>query len=84
MDTDGDYADETMLITTTAVDDVWSAGYVGLYRAAGGSSLQQYDDVKIGYDSNADGDILDAGDVLQVVDDFGSSRDRQNGQEDQA
>lgn len=44
------------------MDDVWSAGYVGLYRAAGGSAIQQYDDVKIGYDNNGDGDILDAGD----------------------
>lgn len=26
----------------------WSAGYVGLYRGSGGSSVQQYDDVKIG------------------------------------
>ena len=46
-DGDGDYSDETTLLTSTAVDDVWSAGYVGLYRAGGGSAIQQYDDVKI-------------------------------------
>ena len=72
-DGDGDYSDETTLLTSTAVDDVWSAGYVGLYRAAGGPALQQYDDVKIGYDNNGDGDILDAGDDLQVSDNFSSN-----------
>ena len=34
---------------------------MGLYRAAGGSSIQQYDDVKIGYDNNSDDDLADAG-----------------------
>ncbi len=73
-DGDGDYGDETTLITTTAVDDVWSAGLVGLYRAASSSgAVQQYDAVKIGYDNNGDGDILDAGDDLQVSDDFASN-----------
>ena len=52
---------------------MWSAGHVGLYRAAGGSAAQQYDDVKTGYDSNADGDILDAGDDLQASDDFATN-----------
>jgi hypothetical protein len=37
------------------VDDVWSASYVGLYRAAGDSALQQYDDVEIRYDTDGDG-----------------------------
>ena len=75
VDTDGDgvYSDETVQITSTAVDDVWSAGYVGLYRAAGGSSAQQYDDVLIGYDNNDDGDIADAGDDVQVADLFSSN-----------
>jgi RHS repeat-associated protein len=73
-DGDGDYSDETTLITTTAVDDVWSAGLVGLYRAASSSgAIQQYDDVKIGYDNNGDGDIADAGDTIEVSDDFTSS-----------
>jgi hypothetical protein len=71
-DRDGNYADETTLITTTAVDDAWSGGYAGLYRT-GGSSLQQFDDVQIGYDNNGDGDILDAGDELQVDDDFSTN-----------
>ena len=39
-------------------------------RAAGGSSIQQYNDVRIGYDNNGDGDILDAGDDIQVSDNF--------------
>ena len=56
------------------MDDDWSAGYVGLYKAAGGSATQLYDDVKIGYDSNADADILDAGDTIQVVDDFNTNK----------
>jgi RHS repeat-associated protein len=59
----GDYSDEVAQITSTAVDDVWSAGYVGLYRT-GGSALQQFDDVKVGYDNDADGDIADAGDDM--------------------
>jgi RHS repeat-associated protein len=71
-DGDGDYSDEIASITTTAVDDVWSAGYVGLYRT-GGSVLQQFDDVKVGYDNDADGDIADAGDDIQVLDSFDSS-----------
>ena len=51
-DGDGDYSDETTLITTTTVDNTWSAGYVGLYRAAStNGAIQQYDDLKIGYDN---------------------------------
>ena len=62
------------LITTTVVDDVWSAGYVGLYRAASTTgAVQQYDDVKIGYDTDSDADITDAGDDIQVSDDFNSN-----------
>ncbi len=33
----------------------------------------QFDDVKVGYDNNADGDILDAGDAIQVSDNFNSN-----------
>ena len=54
--------DRRAISCSTAVDDVWSAGCVGLYRAGGGSAVQQYDDVKIGYGNNGDGDLLDAGD----------------------
>jgi RHS repeat-associated protein len=68
------YGDDSALITTTAVDDVWSAGLVGVYRAASSSgALQQYDDVKIGYDTDSDADITDAGDTIEVADDFTSS-----------
>jgi hypothetical protein len=35
--------------------------------------LQQFDDVKVGYDNDADGDIADAGDDIQVLDSFDSS-----------
>ena len=41
--------------------------------SSGPGAVQQYDDVKIGYDSNGNGDILDAGDVIQVSDDFNSN-----------
>jgi len=73
IDDDGDYSDETTLLNSGAVDDTWSAGYVGLYRAAGGSSIQQYDDLKIGYDNNSDDDIADDGDDIQIDDSFGSN-----------
>ncbi|MBU0639834.1 MAG: hypothetical protein KKB50_13280 [Planctomycetes bacterium] len=72
-DDDGDYSDETTLITSAAVDDDWSAGCVGLFRYAGNQSTQQFDDVKVGYDNNADADILDAGDEIQIQDDFNSN-----------
>ena len=71
---DNDYLDanEHPLSSLGEVDDVWSAGHVGLYRGPAGSSIQQYDNVKIGYDNNADGDIDDAGDDIQVSDSFNS------------
>jgi hypothetical protein len=34
-DQDGDFADETTLIDSTAVDDDWTAGLVGLFRSNG-------------------------------------------------
>ncbi len=70
-DRDGDYSDETAQIVTTAVDDVWSAGCVGLYRAAGGSAAQTFNDVKVWLDHDEDG-ILDAADDVQVADSFDS------------
>jgi RHS repeat-associated protein len=81
-DNDGDWSDETTLITSTAVDDDWSAGYVGLYKGAGDSTVQQFDDVKLGFDTErdqggsvkGDGDILDAGDDVLVDDDFNSNQ----------
>jgi len=42
---DADYSDETMLLTATAVDDDWRAGYVGLCHYRGGSAVPQCDDV---------------------------------------
>ncbi len=46
---------------------------MGLYQAAGGSSIQQYDDVRIGYDNNSDDDIADDGDDIQIDDGFSSN-----------
>ncbi len=73
-DNDGDWSDETTLLNSTAVDDDWSAGYVGLYKGAGDSTVHQFDDVKLGFDNNGDGDILDAGDDVLVDDDFNSNQ----------
>ena len=53
------------------MDDVWSAGYVGLYRAAGGTSAQEFNDVNIFLDNDEDG-ILDAADDVQANDGFES------------
>ena len=49
-DQDADFSDEVTLITSTTVDDDWSAGCVGLFTYGGGA-IQQYDDLKIGYDN---------------------------------
>ena len=43
-------------------------------RAWRDDSGEQCDDVRIGYDNNGDGDILDAGDDLQIDDDFSSNQ----------
>ena len=51
---------------------MWSAGYVGLYRGPGGSSAQEFDDVKVFIDNDEDG-ILDAADDVQLSDDFASN-----------
>ena len=72
---DSDFLDagEHVLTDRGEVDDNWSAGYVGLYRAPGGSSAQEFDNLKVGYDNNSDGDIADAGDDIQIEDDFSSN-----------
>ncbi len=49
------------MITSTAIDDDWSAGYAGLHRGVQTAAAEQFDDFKAGYDTNADGDIADAG-----------------------
>jgi len=66
-DDDGLDINEHPLSSLGAVDNDWSAGHVGLYRGPAGSSIQRYDNVKTGYDNNADGDIDDAGDDVQVA-----------------
>jgi hypothetical protein len=52
---------------------VWSGGLVGLFKGAESTATVQFDDLKVGYDDNADGDILDAGDYIQIDDDFSST-----------
>jgi len=72
-DDDGDFGDETVLLTSTQVDDDWSGGYVGLFRGNQDTNTHQFDDFKVGYDNNADGDFDDGGDVIAIDDDFGDS-----------
>ena len=73
-DDDGDFADETVLISDVAyIDAEWSAGYVGLYNWWYAAVAQEFDDVQVGFDNNSDGDILDAGDAIQANDDFSSN-----------
>jgi hypothetical protein len=43
-------------------------------QGAGDSTVHQFDDVKLGFDNNGDGDILDAGDDVLVDDDFNSNQ----------
>jgi len=43
---DVDHSDETTLLTATAVDDDWWAGYLGRYRYRGGSAVWQCDDME--------------------------------------
>ncbi|MFN0134764.1 MAG: hypothetical protein ACKVS9_01460 [Phycisphaerae bacterium] len=71
-DDDGDFADETALLDTTTIDDVWSACHVGLFRGSVSNS-QDFDDFRAGYDNNADLDINDAGDDVLVSDDFATN-----------
>ncbi len=73
-DDDGDYSDETTLITSTAVDDDWSAGYVGLYKGGSETTVHQWDDFQVGLDNNDDGDIADDGDDILVSDDLNSNQ----------
>jgi RHS repeat-associated protein len=58
---------------STAVDDDWSAGYVGLYKG-NDTTVHQWDDFQVGLDNNGDGDIADAGDDILVSDDFNSNQ----------
>ncbi|MCG3129272.1 MAG: hypothetical protein CHACPFDD_04193 [Phycisphaerae bacterium] len=63
----------TVRLTSTAIDDDWSAGSVGFYVKSGSGGTLSYDNFKVGYDNNADDDIDDAGDDIQIDDDFASS-----------
>ena len=72
-DDDGDYGDETVLLTSTQVDNDWSGGQVGLFRGNQDTNIHQFDDFKVGYDNNADGDFDDGGDVIAIDDDFGDN-----------
>ena len=58
---------------TAYIDAEWSAGYVGLYNWWYAAVAQEFDDVKVGFDNNSDGDILDAGDAIRANDDFNSN-----------
>ena len=43
-------------------------GHLRPGAASSSGAIQQYDDLKIGYDTNDDGDIADAGDEIQIYD----------------
>ena len=68
----------TLRLTTT-IDDSWSAGYLGLWRAKTDTLTtpithdQKFDNFKAGVDQNADGDVDDAGDHVFANYDFGGS-----------
>ncbi|MCG3126250.1 MAG: hypothetical protein CHACPFDD_01080 [Phycisphaerae bacterium] len=52
----------------------WSAGHAGLFHGhIASTAAQDFDDVKIGYDNNADLDIDDGGDSIVINDDFASN-----------
>ncbi|MCG3125607.1 MAG: hypothetical protein CHACPFDD_00432 [Phycisphaerae bacterium] len=73
-DDDGTWSDETALLDTTTVDDDCSAGHAGLFHGhIASTAAQDFDDVKIGYDNNADLDLDDGGDSLVINDDFASN-----------
>ena len=72
-DDDGDFGDETVLLTSTQVDDDWSGGYVGLFRGNQDTNIHPFDNFKVGYDTNADGDFDDVGDMIAIDDNFGDS-----------
>ena len=50
------YVNGTLRMTTTTIDDDWSAGMAGLIVLSGGTTALGYDNVKIGLDNNADDD----------------------------
>ena len=70
---DSDFLDagEQLFDDEGAIDDNWSAGYVGLANWL--ETAQEFDDLRVGIDNNSDGDIADAGDDVQIDDDFSST-----------
>ena len=70
---DSDFLDagEQLFDDEGAIDDNWSAGYVGLANWL--ETAQEFDDFEVGIDNNSDGDIADAGDDVQIDDDFSST-----------
>ena len=70
---DSDFLDagEQLFDDEGAIDDNWSAGYVGLANWL--ETAQEFDDFEVGIDNNSDGDIDDAGDDVQIDDDFSST-----------
>ena len=70
---DADFLDagEQLFDDEGAIDDNWSAGYVGLANWL--ETAQEFDDFEVGIDNNSDGDIADAGDDVEIDDDFSST-----------
>lgn len=70
------YVNGTLRLTTGTIDDTWSAGYVGLWRAKTNvrnspvTHDQLFDNFKVGVDQNADGDVDDGSDHLFASYDF--------------
>jgi hypothetical protein len=48
------------------------AGLVGLFKQSLSTATHEFDDLKVGCDTNGDGDIDDAGDDIQIDDSFDS------------
>ena len=67
-DDDGSFADETVLLNTTTVDDDWSAGYLGLFRGVPSTTTTRFDDFAVGTNDGSDGF-----DDMLVSDDFNST-----------
>jgi hypothetical protein len=56
------YVDGVSRLSTGRIDDSWSGGAVGLFRASSSTTTTlQWDNFKCGLDQNADGDINDVG-----------------------
>ncbi|MBL8881073.1 MAG: hypothetical protein JNG88_18310, partial [Phycisphaerales bacterium] len=61
------YVAGTLRLTTTAIDDTWQGGHVGVWRASASTTTTlQWDNFKCGRDRSSplDGDVDDAGDAV--------------------